>query len=98
MWFQRYDPVCSTSLRFRHKRMSLEAPEYKLLMRHSLQEVSEWEGNLKGNFVIWARKFNGEKELLHSKKQLGNLLSLCREIAGARDILQKFENLKKQHE
>ena len=29
-------------------------------------------------------------------KQLGNLLSLCREIAGARDILQKFENLKKQ--
>jgi hypothetical protein len=28
----------------------------------------------------------------------GNLLSLCREIAGARDILQKFENLKKQHE
>jgi hypothetical protein len=33
-----------------------------------------------------------------SGKQLGNLLSLCREIAGARDILQKFENLKKQHE
>ena len=31
-------------------------------------------------------------------KQQGNLLSLCREIAGARDILQKFENLKKQHE
>jgi hypothetical protein len=30
-------------------------------------------------------------------QQLGNLLSLCREIAGARDILQKFENLKKQH-
>ena len=28
-------------------------------------------------------------------EQLGNLLSLCREIAGARDILQKFENLKK---
>jgi hypothetical protein len=25
------------------------------------------------------------------------LLSLCREIAGARDILLKFENLKKQH-
>jgi hypothetical protein len=41
---QRYDPVCSTSLRFRHERMRLEAPEYKLLMRslrHSLQEVSE---------------------------------------------------------
>ena len=33
-----------------------------------------------------------------ASKQLGNLLSLCREIAGARDILQKFENLKKQHE
>jgi hypothetical protein len=32
------------------------------------------------------------------EEQLGNLLSLCREIAGARDILQKFENLKKQHE
>jgi hypothetical protein len=31
-------------------------------------------------------------------EQLGNLLSLCREIAGARDILQKFENLKKQRE
>jgi hypothetical protein len=31
-------------------------------------------------------------------QQLGNLLSLCREIAGACDILQKFENLKKQHE
>ena len=31
-------------------------------------------------------------------EQLGNLLSLCREIAGARDILQKFEYLKKQHE
>jgi hypothetical protein len=31
-------------------------------------------------------------------EQLGNLLSLCREIAGARDILQKIENLKKQHE
>ena len=28
-------------------------------------------------------------------KQQGNLLPLCREIAGARDILQKFENLKK---
>jgi hypothetical protein len=28
-------------------------------------------------------------------EQLGNLLPLCREIAGARDILQKFENLKK---
>jgi hypothetical protein len=27
-------------------------------------------------------------------KQLGNLLTLCREIAGARDILQKFKNLK----
>jgi hypothetical protein len=26
-----------------------------------------------------------------ASKQLGNLLSLCREIAGARDILQKFE-------
>jgi hypothetical protein len=25
-------------------------------------------------------------------------LPLCREIAGARDILQKFENLKKQDE
>jgi hypothetical protein len=33
-----------------------------------------------------------------NKEQLGNLLLLCREIAGARDILQKFENLKKQHE
>jgi hypothetical protein len=31
----------------------------------------------------------------HDFQQLGNLLSLCREIAGARDILQKFENLKK---
>jgi hypothetical protein len=31
-------------------------------------------------------------------KELGNLLPLCREIAGARDILQKFENLKKQDE
>jgi hypothetical protein len=31
-------------------------------------------------------------------EQLGNLLSLCREIAGARDILQKFDNLKKQQE
>jgi hypothetical protein len=31
-------------------------------------------------------------------EQLGSLLSLYREIAGARDILQKFENLKKQHE
>jgi hypothetical protein len=28
-------------------------------------------------------------------KLLGNLLPLCREITGARDILQKFENLKK---
>jgi hypothetical protein len=35
---------------------------------------------------------------LSEAEQLGNLLSLCREIAGARDILQKFENLKKQHE
>jgi hypothetical protein len=32
------------------------------------------------------------------REQLGNLLLLCREIAGARDILQKFENLKKQQE
>jgi hypothetical protein len=38
------------------------------------------------------------EEILTSWKQLGNLLSLCREIAGARDILQKIENLKKQHE
>jgi hypothetical protein len=30
-------------------------------------------------------------------KQLGNLLSLCREIAGARDILQKFENFEKNN-
>jgi hypothetical protein len=38
------------------------------------------------------------KEICHGRQQLGNLLSLCREIAGARDILQKFENLKKQHQ
>jgi hypothetical protein len=25
------------------------------------------------------------------EQQLGNLLSMCRDIAGARDILQKFE-------
>jgi hypothetical protein len=31
------------------------------------------------------------EEILTSWKQLGNLLSLCREIAGARDILRKFE-------
>jgi hypothetical protein len=31
----------------------------------------------------------------HQLQQLGNLLSLCREFAGARDILQKF---KKKHE
>ena len=37
-------------------------------------------------------------EICVQRKQLGNLLSLCREIAGARDILQKFENLKKQRE
>ena len=37
-------------------------------------------------------------EILCCSEQLGNLLSLCREIAGARDILQKFEYLKKQHE
>jgi hypothetical protein len=36
--------------------------------------------------------------LLSLREQLGNLLSLCRVIAGARDILQKFENLKNQHE
>jgi hypothetical protein len=36
--------------------------------------------------------------LIFPSQQLGNLLSLCREIAGARDILQKIENLKKQHE
>jgi uncharacterized protein Yka (UPF0111/DUF47 family) len=36
-------------------------------------------------------------DILSIYEQLGNLLSLCREIAGARDILQKFENLKKQH-
>jgi hypothetical protein len=29
------------------------------------------------------------------QQQLGNLLPLCREIASARDILQKFENLRK---
>ena len=34
----------------------------------------------------------------HHYEQLGNLLPLRREIAGARDILQKFENLKKQDE
>jgi hypothetical protein len=28
-------------------------------------------------------------------EQLGNLLSLCREIAGARHILQKFEKFEK---
>jgi hypothetical protein len=38
-----------------------------------------------------------QKEILVLAEQLGNLLSLCREIAGARDILLKFENLKKQH-
>jgi hypothetical protein len=45
------------------------------------------------------RKIEKCKNRKYSKnEQLGNLLSLCREIAGARDILQKFENLKKQHE
>ena len=39
-----------------------------------------------------------KKEISGYGEQLGNLLSLCREIAGARDILQKFENFKKQHE
>ena len=50
----------------------------------------------------FARKFPLQNEIFvladFASKQLGNLLSLCREIAGARDILQKFENLKKQHE
>ena len=52
---------------------------------------------LEGNF---AEKFGkkGNFGLWRAAEQLGNLLSLCREIAGARDILQKFENLKKQHE
>jgi hypothetical protein len=39
-----------------------------------------------------------KKILMMNKQQLGKLLLLCREIAGARDILQKFENLKKLHE
>jgi hypothetical protein len=52
-------------------------------------------------FVETPRKFItavNSWEICCRSKQLGNLLSLCREIAGARDILQKFENLKKQHE
>jgi hypothetical protein len=56
--------------------MRLEAPEYTLLMRslrHSLRgEVSEEEGNLKGNFVILARKINGKKGNLMLKK--GNFI------------------------
>jgi hypothetical protein len=35
---------------------------------------------------------DGTNLLSFEFEQLGNLLSLCREIAGARDILQKFEN------
>jgi hypothetical protein len=46
------------------------------------------------HFGQWHRHENR----IPKSQQLGNLLSLCREIAGARDILQKFENLKKQHE
>jgi hypothetical protein len=51
----------------------------------------------------FAKKFSvsipfWESKFFRTYQQLGNLLSLCRVIAGARDILQKFENLKKQHE
>jgi hypothetical protein len=42
--------------------------------------------------------FENFQSLYCDLQQLGNLLSLCREIAGARDFLQKFENLKKQHQ
>ena len=33
-----------------------------------------------------------------SKQAAGKFAAACREIAGARDIFQKFENLKKQDE
>jgi hypothetical protein len=48
--------------------------------------------------VFHQAEFSARSEISLCLEQLGNLLSLCREIAGARDILQKFENLKKQHE
>ena len=50
--------------------------------------------HVRGMYALYAPKYTPYRQ----KEQLGNLLSLCREIAGARDILQKFENLKKQHE
>ena len=50
------------------------------------------------DFASILKEISFSKEILTNWKQLGNLLSLCRVIAGARDILQKFENLKKQHE
>jgi hypothetical protein len=47
-------------------------------------------------FPFW-RNFELVENLVENSWEtlLGNLLSLCREIAGARDILQKFKNLKK---
>ena len=45
-----------------------------------------------------------KEQLLHSltrsyaDRAAGKFAAACREIAGARDILQKFENLKKQDE
>jgi hypothetical protein len=35
---------------------------------------------------------------MYSRTAAGKFAAACREIAGARDILQKFENLKKQDE
>ena len=51
-----------------------------------------------GELRATSLQYSFENTMFTWEEQLGNLLPLCREIAGARDILQKFENLKKQDE
>jgi hypothetical protein len=70
------------------------------LILHSgiLSQESRRRDNKHKTSASILKEISFSKEILAVYEQLGNLLSLCREIAGARDILQKFENLKKQHE
>jgi hypothetical protein len=71
------------------KTFSSGSKDFLKVQKNSIVQENEPKVTV-GKFIVLSS--------LTIQEQLGNLLSLCREIAGARDILQKFENLKKQHE
>ena len=57
---------------------------------------SGWRGSEENGKT--RKKLENELRKIWRQRTAGKFVVAGREIAGARDILQKFENLKKQHE